>query len=82
MASCPIMGHNANEIAWQIYNKNNQDASIGQYFSIYFSSHLHKNDFAVCHKTKNKEKGIVRLQDAIHSIEKAPLEIKLIHFRV
>jgi len=28
MASCPIMGHNTNEIAWQIYNKNNQDASI------------------------------------------------------
>lgn len=27
-ASCPIMGHNTNEIAWQIYNKNNQDASI------------------------------------------------------
>jgi hypothetical protein len=45
-------------------------------------SHLHKNDFAVCHKTKNKERGIVRLQDAIHSIEKAPSEIKLIHFRV
>ena len=76
------MGHNTNEIAWQIYNKNNQDASIWQYFSIYFSSHLHKNDFAVCHKTKNKEKGIVRLQDAIDSVKKAPLEIKLIHFRV
>ena len=34
----------------------------------------------MCHKTKNKERGIARFQDAIHSIEKAPLESKLIHF--
>lgn len=56
MASCPIVGHNTNEIAWQIYNKNNQNASIRQYFSINFLTHLHKNDFAVYHKTKNKKR--------------------------
>lgn len=71
MASCPIVEHNTNEIAWQIYNKNNQNASIRQYFSINFFKHLHKNDFAVCHKTKDKERGIVRFQDAINSVKKA-----------
>ena len=65
------MGHNTNEIAWQIYNKNNQNASIWQYFSIYFSSHLHKNDFAVCHKTKDKERDLARFQDAIDSVKQA-----------
>lgn len=71
MASCPIVGHNTNEIAWQIYNKNNQNASIRQYFSINFLTHLHKNDFAVCHKTKDKERGIARFQDAIDSVKQA-----------